>query len=124
MFCYRMGDVVRRLLPLALALLVAAAPVALELCEIHCTKPAAHSCGHQTIPDDAAATVTPVPHACAHAEELPANGAPLLQLAFVAPALLPAAVTGVESQNAPARIRDASPPRDPVPLALRTPLRV
>jgi hypothetical protein len=117
-------SMLRRLLPLILVLFVAAAPVALELCEVHCAEPAAHSCPHAPARDEAVTTLSAVPHACGHAEEPPAIGVPGAQVVAAMPAIMSVIATIVPAATTVAHFIDGSPPGDPVPLALRTPLRV
>jgi hypothetical protein len=95
-----LGNMVRRCLPIVLAVIVATAPVALDVCQLTCASAMAQShssheaYGH-SCHEDVHATgthVRSVPHACGHSDELP--GGPSVSVPTVS-AQLPLAVVGL-----------------------------
>ncbi|MGE0443766.1 MAG: hypothetical protein AB7P99_00955 [Vicinamibacterales bacterium] len=105
------------------ALAVGGAPVMVQICEIHCTTPEAHAC-HQVGTGERGARLDGPAHACAHLEALPEAGSRMAQVEM--PALMPMAQAEAPDPTlvtSPVPF-DSSPPPSPVPLALRTPLRV
>jgi hypothetical protein len=110
----------RRSLPLLLALAVAAAPVALDVCQLTCAWATRHaqtgdtardqSCHHQDVP--AGTTISTAPHSCAHAAELPAaSSAGTSQVANSSAQVVAAAVQStnvIHPETIPDQIQRAS----------------
>jgi hypothetical protein len=115
--------VVGRLLALVIALALGGAPVMVQVCEIHCTTPESHAC-HQVGTGDEGPRLEGPAHACGHAEALPAGSR--AGHVEVLPALAPVTAPGIAMAAAPDRVSpvDPSPPPHPIPLDLRTPIRV
>jgi len=115
----------RRLVPLAMALAIAFAPVALDACQAECARHSthgsatsvptqhhaaepdsgvhAHHVHHTTVPVVHVASdqsINGVPHGCAHGDGLPASVAASLQLALA-------------SADVPAILDDSQPPFRP-----------
>lgn len=137
-------SIVRRLVPLVLALAVGSAPIAFELCQIacesggqmteahgahhqaagtHATPP--HSCHHSAASAPIASRhVEGIPHACGHSDDLPSGLSPLAQLTLHAPAVLMQAFVPSPSTQVTSSARRTTAARVPIGIPLSTPLRL
>src|ERR1051325_713626 len=138
----------RRVVPLALALAMAFAPVALDACQAECARHAAHGSAtgvmthHHHVAEPGAAVhshhvhhtavavvnvagterIDGVPHGCAHGDGLPAVGATLQ--ATLAPASVPAIFQAPQPTVRPHSWSDADSPPLSARIAQATQLRI
>lgn len=115
-----------RLLTLAFSLVVGITPIAPEVCELLCASSMpAHHMAATGAHDGCGPQVSQVPACCADADRAPSAPIAAAKIVINPPTLIARNAT-VEIAT-PIAIEIAirvSPPRTPIPLALRTPLRV
>jgi hypothetical protein len=115
-----------RLAPFVLSLIVGVTPIAPEVCELFCASSMpAHHMTMEAAHDGCGPQVSQVPSCCADADRAPASQSSVAKIVINPPTMIARSVS-VEIAN-PIAI-DVAPrinsPRAPIPLALRTPLRL
>ena len=117
-----------RWIPAVFALVIALAPVSLELCEVMCAtdvRAPQHSC-HETGSESIAVgqTVAPGAHTCGHSDELPAMIGAVAQLSVQAPAIVPTLFALPADGRLARAPSDSALGFDFIPIALTLPLRI
>lgn len=114
-----------RLAPFVLSLIVGITPIAPEVCELFCTSSMpAHHMTAEASHDECGPQVSQVPSCCADANRAPASQSSVVKVVINPPMIVRSVSVAIADPTAIDVTPRINSPRAPIPLALRTPLRL